>query len=200
MSKRKYEEVETYSPPSLMDIYHIYKVGEEVHFTEDINDETIEVVIRLMSDIIKKKAGDNIDVDFTITYIVDSPGGSVTSILKFVDFLRLTKQKYSNIKFVSIATGCIASAATIMCIVADERYITQNALAMLHELSSSMSSQRMTFVKSHYKCCEMMMKILRNIYINRSHQTSDKIDKILQEETWFTAQDYFDHGFVDGIK
>ena len=68
----------------------IYNVGTEIHFTSDINNENIEAVIKLITKIINKhekdyKGGD--DDKLTITYIVDSPGGSVTSILEFVDYI-----------------------------------------------------------------------------------------------------------------
>ena len=85
----------------------IYTIGNELHFTAHIDDDTIELAIKKISSIINKnkskliECSDDVNTEleyetdkFTITYIVDSPGGSVTSILKFVDFIRMIKSKY----------------------------------------------------------------------------------------------------------
>ena len=106
----------------------IYSVGTEVHFTADINNDTIETMIKEITKVIheKKDSYHTKDDKLVITYIVDSPGGSVTAVLKFVDFIRLVREKHTELEFVSIATGLVASAGTIMCIVADKRYITKN--------------------------------------------------------------------------
>ena len=72
----------------------IYSVGTEVHFTGEINSDTIETVIKEITKVIndKKDGYHSNDDKLTITYIVDSPGGSVTSILKFVDFIRIKRK------------------------------------------------------------------------------------------------------------
>ena len=149
----------------------IYSVGTEVHFTAEINADTIETVIKEITKVIndKKDGYHNKDDKLTITYIVDSPGGSVTSILKFVDFIRMVKEKYEYIEFVSIATGLVASAGTIMCIVADKRYITKNAHAMIHELSSG-NMGKYTHLMSYAEFITQLHDKLLDIYLERCNK------------------------------
>jgi ATP-dependent protease ClpP protease subunit len=180
----------------------IYRIGNEVHFTSEINKNTIELLIKLITEIIyenKKSSNFSESEKLTITYIVDSPGGCVTSILKFVDFINLTKEKNPDVEFVSIATGLIASAATIMCIVADKRYMTKNAHAMIHELSAGKSG-KYTHIVSHTDFLTKLHTALLNIYVKRSGRKDEDLEDLLADETWFSAQQYLEYGFIDQIK
>jgi ATP-dependent protease ClpP protease subunit len=192
--------------------------GTEVHFTANVNDDTIEKLKRLMSEIIDKNQNNLITREsqkdetpeeecekFTITYIVNSPGGRVSSVMGFVDYIRMVKKKYSNVEFVSIATGLIASAGTIMCIVADKRKMTKNAFAMIHELSSSSGYNNYTRLKTHSEFITKLHTALVNIYLegigkdpnNKKHV--EELEYKLLIETWLTAQEYQSMGFVDDI-
>lgn len=178
----------------------IYSIGKEVHFTAGITQNSIEKVIKIITKIIyehemkhkkeKKK--------LTITYIVDSPGGSVTSILKFVDFIKLVKMKYPHITFVSIATGCIASAGTIMCVVADKRLMTKHAHAMIHELSSG-NSGKYTHLISYSKHLTTLHNALLDIYMEVAKVSRDEMEVLLYTESWYNAENYKALGLVDDI-
>lgn len=178
----------------------IYSRKNEIHFTDEINKVTIEKMIKTITKIITKNYDKYIDTEkiLNITYIVDSPGGSVTAILKFVDFLSIVKKKYPNVQFTSIATGLVASAGTIMCVVADNRLITKNASAMIHELASGNSGKYTHFMSYSKFLTELHSKLL-NIYLENSEQTKEVLEQLLQEETWYNAENYLKLGFVDEI-
>lgn len=178
----------------------IYAIGTEVHFTADINKENIETIIKKITKIIHKNKNKYSDSDekLRIAYIVDSPGGCVTSILKFVDFINMVKKKYPWVEFQSIATGLVASAGTIMCVVADKRMMTKNAHAMIHELSSG-SSGKFTHLMSYSKFLTSLHDTLMNIYLKGTNLNKDQLEKLLSTETWFNSQEYLEHGFVDEI-
>ena len=224
--KRKYEEVNSDSdddekPKFFKNPYEekIYTIGSELHFTAHIDDDTIELAIKKISSIINKNKSklvefsdnsqDDLDFDyetdkFTITYIVDSPGGSVTSILKFVDFIRMIKSKYKNIEFVSIVTGLVASAGTIMCIIADKRKMTKYAHAMIHELSGGTGGGvKYTHIKSHAKFVTDLHNALVDIYmtsLKKEDSYKKNLEKMLTDESWFNSQEYLKNGFVHEIK
>lgn len=178
----------------------IYTIGNEIHFSCGIDKNSIQEIIRQMTELIhehKKKADEN--EKLTITYIVDSPGGAVTSILKFVDFIELVKKKYPFVEFVSIISGMVASAGTIMAVVADKRYMTKNAHAMIHELSAGNSS-KLTFLRSYMDYLNLLHDKLVDIYEAKSGLPRNSIEELLKAETWFSAEQYLDNGFIDGIK
>lgn len=178
----------------------IYKVGHEIHFSAEVSKYTIEILKKYISQIVEKfYKTHNEDEKLKITYIVDSPGGSVTSVLKFVDFVGLLKAKYPNVVLISIISGMSASAATTMSIVADKRYMTKNAHAMIHELSSG-NSGRYTQMISYAGYLTDLHTCLVNIYLPKCNKTKDELEVLLKNDTWYTAKEYLDHGFVDEIK
>jgi ATP-dependent protease ClpP protease subunit len=205
--KRKLDEIDSFddlyyngNKKSKMTIGNdlIYSIGKEVHFTAGINNNTVEKVIKIMTKIIYEHEHKNRKKKLTITYIVDSPGGSVNAILKFVDFIKLVRKKHSHIKFVSIITGFAASAGTIMCVVADKRLITRHAHAMIHELASS-NSGKYTFMMSYSKHLENLHNALLDIYMEVAKITREEMSKLLSVESWYDAEGYTKLGLVDGI-
>lgn len=180
----------------------IYSVGTQVHFTAEINQDTIETLIKEITKVVNDnlpKFGTKKEEKVTIQYIVDSPGGSVTSVLKFVDFIRLVKERHPHIEFHSIITGMAASAGTIMCIIADKRFITKHAFAMIHELSSgNMGSY--TKLMSYTDFLNKMHNALLDIYLGKCSQDKESLEALLLKESWFTAEQYMELGFVDEIK
>lgn len=196
----------------------IFLAGErEIHFNAHVDGETITRIKKLIASIVddNKKYLVKYDEDgkipegqedpFTITYIVNSPGGSVHDILDFVDYLGLLRNTFANIKFTSIITGLVASAGTIMCVVADNRHMTRYAYAMIHELSTGMPRTNYTRIQTHAEVTQKLHKSLINIYqefqgidINSSEET-EKLETLLLRETWMTADEYLSHGFVHKI-
>lgn len=179
----------------------IYTIGKEIHFTAEINKLTIEQIIKEMTTIIHNSIDDHRSANdkLTITYVVDSPGGDVIAILKFVDFIRLAKTKYPYIEFVSIITGLVASAGTIMCIVADKRYMTKYAHAMIHELTAGKMG-KYTHLISHTSFLTKLHEMLMEIYLDGSKKGKDELPTLMKNETWFSAKEYLEHGFIDDIK
>lgn len=179
----------------------IFVIGTEIHFSCGINKETIQEMINSISLLINnhKENSSGKPEQLTITYIVDSPGGMVTAVLKFVDYLNIVRKKYDWLKFVSIISGMTASAGTIMAIVADERYITENAHAMVHELSAGNSS-KYTELMSYMDYLYKLHSTLVSIYCKKTNLSVDDVEDILRKETWFSAKEYLDYGFVDAIK
>ena len=179
----------------------IFVIGNEIHFTCGITKKTIQEMINNISLLIHnhKEESNGVPEQLTITYIVDSPGGQVTAVLKFVDYLNIVRKKYNWVKFVSIISGMTASAGTIMAIVADERYITENAYAMIHELSAG-NNTKYTQLLSYMDYLSKLHVALVNIYCKTTKKTQEEIETLLRKETWFSATEYYDNGFVDGIK
>lgn len=178
----------------------IYTFGKTVHFSSEIKKITIEIVIKQICSIIEEfyteceAKGD----DLVITYIVDSPGGSVTSILKFVDFLQMAKKNYPRLKFKSIISGLAASAGTIMACVADERLMTSNAKSMIHDLSTQTGGSY-TQLMAHSDFLKDLNGALINIYAAKSKKTKEELTELLKTNKWFNAEQYLEYGFVDAI-
>ena len=181
----------------------IYSVGNAIHFSTAINKETIEYVIRLITEIIHnnkdkyknyKEGDDKLEID----YIIDSPGGCVSSVLKFHDFIKRIKEKYKFIEFTSIITGTAASAGTIMAAVAHKRQMTSHAHAMIHELASGMSGSYTKMI-SYGNYLTKLHNELADIYMIKCKAKRKRILKLLKNETWMNAQEYLKLGLIDEI-
>lgn len=190
------------NPTTVTELTHplIYSIGNEIHYSADVDKISIEVLIKEMSKLIDKfyKNRDTSE-KFTLTYIVDTPGGSVNSVLKFVDFIRLAKIKYSGITFVSIMSGLVASAGTIMCVVADKRLMTSYAHAMIHELSSG-NMGRYTQIVAYTEFLKELHNCLVNIYLSKINKSREELEELLKNDTWLNAEEYLKLGFIDEIK
>lgn len=234
LRKRKYEECSSeidnayngshVSHAKLMfpDKYEnqIFKAGKkEIHFNSHIDGETIARLKKLISEIVDDnkqhlyKYDDNGNIpkgqekepDFVITYIVHSPGGAVHDVLNFVDYINFLRSTFFNLKFTSIITGLVASAGTIMCIIADVRQMTRFAYAMIHELSSEISRTNYTRIQTHAEHTEKLHSDLIQIYQEcRNIDPNDEeklkeLETLLIRESWMTANEYKKHGFIDAI-
>lgn len=178
----------------------IYSIGKEIHFTAGVNQNTIEKIIKLMTKIIHDHEAKhkNDKKKMNITMVIDSPGGSVHSVLKFVDFIKMAKKKYPHITFTSIATGFVASAGTIMCVVADKRLITPHAHAMIHELSSG-NTGKYTHMMSYTKHLTDLHNVLLDLYMKVSKVPRNEMEVLLNTESWYSAEEYKKLGLVDDI-
>ena len=86
-----------------------------------------------------------------------------------------------------------------MAICADKRYMTKYAHAMVHELASG-NSGKYTEMGSYMKFLDKLHDKLVNIYIDKTNKEREEIEKIMRKETWFTAEEYKELGFIDEIK
>ena len=188
---KKSKRYELYNPM-------IYSCGTEIHYTCVIDKISIELLIKEFTKIINDNTDTLVNDTLEIRYIVDSPGGCVSSVLKFVDYIAMIKKKYPNLILISIASGQIASAATIMCIIADKRQMTNNATAMIHELATGRSGVY-SHLQSYSKHLKSLHDTLTNIYIAKTGHDKQKTEAMLLKETWFTASEYLAENFVDEI-
>jgi ATP-dependent protease ClpP protease subunit len=152
-NKRKFDDIDSDSDEPTMEPDRkklklfksdkmIYTIDNEVHFTESVNSRTIETLIKKITKLINKNNDKYVGgkEKYNINLIIDSGGGGIFALCKFVDFLALTKKKYPYVTFTSIVTGWAASAGTVMAIACDRRLMTRNATYMIHELKYLESS------------------------------------------------------------
>lgn len=196
--KRRKEDYDEDKPFSFYDDIYVYNVGNEIHFSTGVNTESIQKLMKIIQKIIYIHTKKNKSEKLVITYTIDSPGGSISSVLKFYDFINCIKKKYKFIEFVSIITGMAASAGTIMALTADRRLMTKNAYAMVHELSTG-NSGKFKYLRSYMEYIVKLHNRLVNIYVKTTQKTTEEIEKIMDQETWFSAEEYKKMGFIDDI-
>ena len=176
----------------------IYSRGYDIHFSDGINKMSIQLLIREIDRVIERHNKEFKKKPATITLTIDSPGGSVTSVLKFVDHMNIVKKKHPYITFQSVITGLAASAGTVMALTAHTRCMTEHAYAMIHELSSGNSGQYTHFM-SYSQFLTQMHEKLVDLYVKATGKSKKQIEEWLNSETWCSAEEYKQMGFITHI-
>jgi ATP-dependent Clp endopeptidase proteolytic subunit ClpP len=126
---------------------------------------------------------------------IQSYGGSVFAGLAAMDeIINISRQ----IEIHTIIDGCCASAATFLSIVGTRRYINKHAFMLIHQLSSMMWG-KYEEMKDEMLSIEKIMKMVKDLYAERTKLPTQKIEEILQRDIWFTADECLQYGLVDEI-
>ena len=137
-----------------------------------------------------------------VELLINSGGGSVIDALAIYDFLTNSPIKVS-VKILGLA----ASAATIIALAADEKpVITLNSFFMIHnpwqgvDVWKGMDAEEMRELADDLvQQAEVMEKFttkLVNIYIKASGLSDSKVRELMDADTWMTAEEARDFGFV----
>ncbi|PHQ63247.1 MAG: peptidase S14 [Sphingobium sp.] len=124
---------------------------------------------------------------------INSPGGDVFAARSMVQAIREHKSK-----IIAHIDGMAASAATDIVMAADESYITDGGMFMIHNAWTIAVGNKDDFIKTA-DLLERVDQVIAQNYIDKSGQEPEQIKKWMDEETYFFGQEAVDAGFVNGI-
>jgi ATP-dependent Clp protease, protease subunit len=129
----------------------------------------------------------------TIHLRINSPGGDVFAAQAMAQIIRSHKAKV-----VAHIDGIAASAATTIALAADEVEMSAGAQFMIHNAwSIAMGDYR-----EMSKVSDMLKKVNDVIaadYTRKTGKTAKEIGALMDEETWFNADEALANGFIDRI-
>jgi len=128
----------------------------------------------------------------TINLRINSPGGSVIDGNAMFNAL----QRHPA-KVVTHIDGLAASMASVIAMAGDEIHMADNALLMIHN-PWTFSMGDADELRADADLLDKMSTSIVGAY-GRSQYEADEIKNLMDEETWFTAQEAFDAGLVDHI-
>ena len=169
-------------------------INNNIYFTGHLNDETCfhlsEILLKL-----EYQAMTNQDFPNHINLYIQSNGGSVMSTLAVVDEI-----KNLNIPVNTIVRGYAASAATLLSVVGNERYIYKNSFMMIHGLQfNDVSISNVVDVKDLNFNVDLIMSKLRKLYLNHSSINSYILDGMFEHDIWMDAETALKYNLVDKI-
>lgn len=131
-----------------------------------------------------------------LTVRVNSPGGDVFAAQAIYNQLK----SYAGHVTMRI-DGLAASAATIITCAGDTVIMPDNALFMIHNPKGAMCGYYGAKDLSDYaKQLDTVRQTIVNVYKKRCANLSDtQIKHKMDDETWMTAQEALDYGFVDQL-
>ena len=143
--------------------------------------------------IINQQNSLSLEVPANIYLHINSFGGSVFAGLAAADYI-----KGSEVPIHTIIDGCAASAATIMSVVGQERYIHENSFMLIHQLSS-VSWGKYEDLKDDMKNNDLFMATIKRIYEEHTKIPKRQLNKLLKHDLWWDAKTCLKYGLVDGI-
>lgn len=123
---------------------------------------------------------------------INSPGGDVFAGSEIYTMLRsVDRKKKCNI------VGLAASAASVIAM-ACETYMSPTAQLMIHNVS--------TVCGGDYNSMEHMSEVLKSAnksiaaaYVSKTGKSEEEILNLMNNETWFTAEEAKKLGLIDGV-
>ncbi|QOK28057.1 Clp protease ClpP [Cytobacillus oceanisediminis] len=132
-----------------------------------------------------KAAGSN---DLIIN--LNSPGGSAFDGIAIYNRLKAHKGKVTiNVD------GWACSAASIIAMAADELIMGAGAMMMIHEASTIVWGSK-TLMRKEAEMLEKLEDGIIDIYMTRANVEREEIRSMVNEETWFSANEAVEIGFA----
>lgn len=124
---------------------------------------------------------------------INSPGGDVFDGIAIYNDL-VEHPANINVKI----NGMAASAASVIAMAGDSIEMAENAFMMIHNAWAIALGDRQTMTEM----AEMLGKIdgsLVKTYAARTGNEAEKVEEWMNAETWFTAEEAKDSGFIDRV-
>lgn len=138
-----------------------------------------------------KSVLDNADKDETIDVFINSGGGHVMAGQEIYSMLRADKRVKIHIQ------GMACSAASIIAM-AGTSDISPCGLLMIHNVSGGASGDYHEMEKAQREL-KTMNEALANAYACKTGMDREALLKMMDKETWLTANQCIEHGFIDSI-
>jgi ATP-dependent Clp endopeptidase proteolytic subunit ClpP len=134
-----------------------------------------------------------LDVKPNINLHINSYGGSLFAGLATVDAIRNLKSEVH-----SYIEGAAASAATLISVVCDKRYIGKYSKMLIHQLSA-MSYGKYTELEDDMENNKHLMDTIKSVYKEHTKVPMKKLNEILKRDLWFDSETCLELGLVDFI-
>ena len=132
-----------------------------------------------------------------VTVHINSPGGDVMAGAEIYSALREHSLNGRG-RVTGIVTALAASAASVVAMAGDEILISPVAYMMIHN-PWSMAVGDAKEMRKTAKTLDEITEGLITAYQQRTGKSRDQLKRMLENETWMSAQTCVDEGFADGV-
>ena len=132
-----------------------------------------------------------------VTVHINSPGGDVMAGAEIYSALREHSLNGKG-RVTVIVTALAASAASVVAMAGDEILISPVAYMMIHN-PWSMAVGDAKEMRKTAKTLDEITEGLITAYQQRTGKSRDQLKRMLENETWMSAQTCVDEGFADGV-
>jgi ATP-dependent protease ClpP protease subunit len=172
-------------------------LGNRIYFYADVDKDSILTLNRQIDEISKQmklvQFTFNLPTPPYIEIHICSNGGEVWPTMSCVD-----KIINSEIPIHTYCEGLVASAATLISCAGHKRIITRNSGMLIHQISSGFWGSYME-LKDELQNLDLMMNIIKNIYLKKTKFMSSELDDILKHDLYLNADQCLEKGLIDII-
>lgn len=137
---------------------------------------------------------EEINPNLPLEVSINSIGGSITSALAIKGMI----ERHPSAVTIRV-TGLAASAATLITSAANARCImSAGSLMMIHKPRCAVSGSPEE-IKKTLAVLEKWAAAMEEIYCAKTHKSREEVAKIMQDETWYTAEEAVKAGFADEV-
>lgn len=94
--------------------------------------------------------------------------------------------------------GFAASAASLIAVVGEKRFMTKNSAMLIHQLSGS-SSGKYNELKDEMSNFNFFMKKLISIYMDNTNLDQDTLENLLGSDIWIDSNSCLEYGLIDTV-
>ncbi len=131
---------------------------------------------------------------FPIELHIHSPGGDLFSGLAAVDTIRSVKTPVHT-----YVDGSAASAATLMSLAGDKRFIYKNSFMLIHQISSMMVEGTHEQFKDEFENQQRLMNRIKDLYREKANMSEETLEDLLKHDLWLDSGKCLEYGLVDHI-
>lgn len=132
-----------------------------------------------------------------ILFVINSPGGSVDSGFAIWDQIKMIKSPVTT-----VVTGLAASMGSILslCAAPKRRFATPYARIMIHQpMLGGVIQGQATDLEIQAKEILKTRKMLVSLYVEATGKDAAAIERAIDRDTWFSADEALEFGLLDGI-
>ena len=166
-----------------------------IYFYDDVSTESCLELNKTIIELAKELQKYSLEYDTKPAKIylhINSNGGELLACFSTVDYI-----KNCPIPIVSIVEGSAASAATLISVVCDERYMTPNSYMLIHQLRGGYWGKYDEMEEDLENSKKFMDKIY-NIYEEHTKLGRNELKKMLRKDKWWDYDTCLEYGLVDG--
>lgn len=177
--------------------------GNEIYFDGTVTQESMNYlrdrIMWKLNEIqhLQIEYGFQMDKPYEMNLNFTSPGGNIHAGFSFIDSMC----RNSKIPVVLNTTilGSVASMGTIICLAGKKRRMSKHASLHIHQISSGIRGTR-NEMKDTLKSLENLHKNLRNFILEKTKiKTEKEVEDLMDRESYFTAEEALELGFIDEI-
>lgn len=132
------------------------------------------------------------DID-TLNIYINSPGGSVFQGQAIYSILKRHKA-HKNV----YVDGIAASIASVIAMAGDAIFVPKNAMMMIHR-PWTVAIGNIDDMLSAAEALEKIGISIKATYMERFKESEDKLQELLDAETWLTADECLEYGLCDEV-